>query len=101
MPKRSVSTAHTNLQFLKEVRGQIPVPPNVESAINNTIGQGDTQVTLLQTALMVAAVANGGTLFQPMLVEKIGTETTNHLQRRANGGASVGHMRRRRGRWRG
>jgi len=65
----------TNLQFLKEVRGQIPVPPNVESAINNTIGQGDTQVTLLQTALMVAAVANGGTLFQPMLVEKIGTET--------------------------
>ncbi|MFZ4827996.1 MAG: penicillin-binding transpeptidase domain-containing protein [Phototrophicaceae bacterium] len=63
----------TNLQFLKEVRGQIPVPPNVESAINNTIGQGDTQVTLLQTALMVAAVANGGTLYQPMLVEKIGT----------------------------
>ena len=63
----------TNIQFLKEVRGQIPVPPNVESAINNTIGQGDTQVTLLQTALMVATVANGGTLYQPMLVESVGT----------------------------
>ncbi len=36
--------------------------------LNLVIGQGDTQVTPLQITRMVTAVANGGTLYQPLLV---------------------------------
>ncbi|MFL6116810.1 MAG: peptidoglycan D,D-transpeptidase FtsI family protein, partial [Catenulispora sp.] len=36
----------------------------------SSIGQGDTQVTPLQAAMIAATVANGGTLMQPYLVAK-------------------------------
>lgn len=36
-------------------------------AVNFSIGQGDTAVTILQMAGVYAAVANGGTLWQPQL----------------------------------
>ncbi|GAA2043162.1 penicillin-binding transpeptidase domain-containing protein [Catenulispora yoronensis] len=36
----------------------------------DSIGQGDTQVTPLQAAMVAAAVANGGTIMQPYLVDK-------------------------------
>lgn len=39
--------------------------------ISNSIGQGDTMVTPLQVAMAYAAIANGGTLFYPRLVEDI------------------------------
>jgi len=38
---------------------------------NLSIGQGDVTVTPLQVALMVAAIANGGSYFWPRLVERI------------------------------
>ena len=41
-------------------------------AVNMGIGQGDVQVTPLQMANIYAAIANGGTLYRPSLVDRIG-----------------------------
>jgi penicillin-binding protein 2 len=38
---------------------------------NLSIGQGDTQVTPLQMADAMAVIANGGTVFQPRLVQQV------------------------------
>lgn len=41
--------------------------------LNTAIGQGDTEVTVLQLALAYAALANGGRLWVPQLVERVET----------------------------
>jgi penicillin-binding protein 2 len=41
-------------------------------AVNMAIGQGYVQVTPLQMANIAAAIANGGTLYQPSLIDRIG-----------------------------
>ncbi|MCB9451343.1 MAG: hypothetical protein H6672_07875 [Anaerolineaceae bacterium] len=55
-----------------EAPGNLAPPTNVEAAINNAIGQGEVQLPVLQMARMVAAVANGGTVYQPYIVQQIG-----------------------------
>jgi penicillin-binding protein 2 len=55
-----------------EAAGQLPVPGSTSEAINNAIGQGDVKVTPIQMARLVAAIANGGTVYQPYLVQQIG-----------------------------
>ncbi len=40
-------------------------------ALNVAIGQGDTRVSLVQLAMAYAALANGGTLYVPQLVERV------------------------------
>lgn len=52
--------------------GNLALPNNPTSAINNAIGQGDVQVTPLQMAVAVAAVANNGTVYQPYIIQQIG-----------------------------
>lgn len=39
--------------------------------LSTAVGQGDTRVTPLQLALAYAAIANGGTLYYPRLVDRI------------------------------
>ncbi len=71
----------TGLQELPESRGLMPTPQWKQDTyfegwatgdtVNLAIGQGFILVTPLQIARMMAAVANGGTLYRPYLVERI------------------------------
>ncbi|WP_434381282.1 penicillin-binding protein 2 [Melittangium boletus] len=40
-------------------------------ALNSVMGQGDVNATPLQVVMLYAAIANGGTLFKPQLVERV------------------------------
>lgn len=44
------------------------------AAINDAIGQGDVAIPPLQMAVAVAAIANGGTVYEPYLVQQIGPD---------------------------
>lgn len=59
-----------------EASGALPNPTAVEQGINEAIGQGGIQVTILQMARMVASIANGGTLYKPYLVQKVGGDNS-------------------------
>lgn len=68
------------LQGLPAAAGFIPSPDSARAngatwsqadATNLVIGQGTMVVTPLQVAQMVTAVANGGTLYEPRIVDRI------------------------------
>lgn len=40
-------------------------------ALNTSIGQGDTNVTPLQLAMVYATIANGGTVYRPQVVQRV------------------------------
>jgi penicillin-binding protein 2 len=73
--------APTGLEQLGESPGLIPDEEwmvqargrewTISDSVNVAIGQGDILVTPLQAATMMAAVANGGTLYKPQLVREI------------------------------
>ncbi len=44
----------------------------IADSVNVAIGQGDVQVTPLQIVTMISAIANGGTLYRPQIVDRIG-----------------------------
>jgi penicillin-binding protein 2 len=49
--------------------------------LNEAIGQGNTRVTLVQLAMVYAAIANGGTLYVPQLVKAINTPNGETIER--------------------
>ncbi len=69
----------TNLGLNGDSGGRIPTKAWYESrgryqvgyATNAAIGQGDVEVTVLQMAMAYAALANGGTLYVPQVVDRI------------------------------
>lgn len=61
-----------NTLAYREAAGNIPEPVDITDALNNAIGQGNTQVTAIQMARLVSAIANGGTLYRPYIVEQVG-----------------------------
>jgi penicillin-binding protein 2 len=45
---------------------------DVADSVNMAIGQGAVLTTPLQIAMMIATIANGGTVYQPHLVDRVG-----------------------------
>ncbi len=74
----------TGIADIAEVTGLIGTPDNKQSyeptgipwnfsdMVNIAIGQGGVQVTPLQLVRVYAAIANGGKMYRPQLVEKTG-----------------------------
>jgi penicillin-binding protein 2 len=60
---------------ISEQPGNIPQQVNTcDANAQLSIGQGEMTVTPLQVARFVSAVANGGTLYRPALIEQVGPE---------------------------
>lgn len=61
----------TGIGVLPEAAGTISDPTSDGSAVQMGIGQGDMLATPIQVVDFIAAIANGGTLYQPQVIEKI------------------------------
>ncbi len=68
----------TGLDVLPESEGLISNPDNsttesqpLFNAVQQAIGQSDTLITPLQAAVYIAAIGNGGIIYQPQLIQEI------------------------------
>ena len=75
--------APSGLALNGDVSGSVPTRATYEArggfqmghTLNASIGQGDDEATVLQLAMAYAAVANGGYLWVPQLVDRVMTAT--------------------------
>jgi len=73
--------APTGLGLNGDVAGRMPTklwyeergPFKIGYTLNAAVGQGDVEVTVLQLAMAYAAIANGGDLYVPQIVERVET----------------------------
>jgi penicillin-binding protein 2 len=88
----------TGLVQLPEASGNITNPddnPSAEpwfNAVQQAIGQSDTLITPIQAAVYIAAFGNGGTLYQPQLIERVVNitgENTNVFEPIVNGSLPI------------
>lgn len=70
----------TGIGVLPEEEGSINDPTSEGAAVQMGIGQGDMLVTPIQVADFIAAIANGGTLYQPQIIEKITSLNGEEIQ---------------------
>ncbi|PKN86160.1 MAG: hypothetical protein CVU45_08365 [Chloroflexi bacterium HGW-Chloroflexi-7] len=61
----------TGIDVLLENAGSINDPTTDGAAVQMGIGQGDMLVTPIQVVDFIAAIANGGTMYKPQIIEKI------------------------------
>lgn len=80
----------TGIGINTETRGFIPTKGWYEQrgevfrigyTLNTVIGQGNTRVSLIQLAMVYAALANGGTVFVPQLVDSVQAPDGTVLER--------------------
>lgn len=60
-----------NMGFI-EAAGSVEQPGSADQAISEAVGQFNIAVPPLQMAVLTAAVANGGTVYKPYVVQQIG-----------------------------
>jgi len=70
-PNRPASFPPRNGTEAQDSRGGKSEGFMIGHALNTAIGEGDTRVTALQMALAYAAIANGGKLWLPQIVERV------------------------------